>query len=292
MEIKIFDVDSGFCALIVADNNHAALIDCGYNERTGFRPTNYIMNSSLFGLEHLIISHLSDENIADLPYLMGKDVQSQFPTKILIKNPSLNASNLPEIGIRNNTRETRINFLRLISNCYRAKIVNHRVGNISFSFFSNNYPDFLDYNSLSLVTFVHYFDIDIIFPSNLTQRGWYSLLENASFQEHLRRVNFFVASNHGQESGYCPEVFDYCKPELVIISNNLNQPIKSETKNKYISHTQGFKTLSDKQKLLTTHEHGNITISKLAAKKLQITTSKIILNKNRTQNSNSFSRYF
>lgn len=290
MEIKIFDVDCGFCALIVADNNHAALIDCGYNERTGFRPSNYIMNSNLLVLEHLIISNLSDDNIADLPYLMGKDFQSQFPTKFLIKNPSFHANNLPEIGIRNNARTGRINLLSLISDCDQAKIIHHRIGNISFTFFFNNYPDFLDYNNLSLVTFVDYFDISIIFPGNLTHKGWYSLLGNSSFREHLRRVNFFVASNHGQESGYLPKIFDYCKPDLVIISNNWNQPIKPEIKNKYIRHAKGFKIVNENQKLLTTSEHGNITISKPPGNKLQISMSETILIKDSFQNVNSVSR--
>ncbi|PMB10535.1 hypothetical protein CEN48_21250, partial [Fischerella thermalis CCMEE 5282] len=235
MEIKIFDVDYGFCALIISDNNHATLLDCGYNERTGFRPTNYIMNSSLFGLEHLIISHLSDENLADLPYLMGEDFQSQFPTKFLIKNPSINANNLPEIGIRNQAKTERINLLSLIADSYRAKIFNRRFDNISFTFFSNSYPDFLDYDNLSLVTFIYYFDIGIIFPGNLTWKGWYSLLENSSFREHLKQVNFFVASNHGQ-------------PELVIISNKFNQPIQPEIESKYISHAKGLKIFGGNQK--------------------------------------------
>ncbi|MDB9373089.1 hypothetical protein [Nodularia sphaerocarpa] len=287
MEIKIFNVDCGFCALIVADNNHAALIDCGYNQRTGFRPTSYIMNSNLVGLEHLIISHLSDANLADFPYLMGNDIQSQFPTKFLIKNPSLNADNLPELGIRNNAKTGRINLFSLMSDSYRAKIIHHRFSNISFAFFSNNYPDFLDYNNLSVVTFINYFDIDIIFPSNLTQKGWYSLLNNSLFQDYLKRVNFFVASNHGQESGYVPEIFDYCHPDVVIISNKFNLPITSEMKNKYMSHAKGLKILRSNDKLLTTREHGTITISKPPGRKLEISTSKSRLIKDICQNANS-----
>ncbi len=290
MEIKVFDVDCGFCSLIVSDNNHATLIDCGYNERTGFRPTNYIMNSSLFGLEHLIISHLSDENLADLPYLMGADFQSQFSTKFLIKNPSINANILPEIGIINHARTPRINLLSLIADSERAKIFNRRFDNISFTFFSNSYPDFLDYDNLSLVTFVYYFDIGIIFPGNLTWKGWHSLLENSSFREHLKGVNFFIASNHGQDNGYCPEIFDYCQPELVFIANKLNQPIQPEIKSKYISHAKGLKIVNGNQKLLTTREHGTITISKPPGKRLQITTSKRTLIKDSFQNSNSLSR--
>jgi len=31
MEIKIFDVSHGFCALLVADNGNVALFDAGHN---------------------------------------------------------------------------------------------------------------------------------------------------------------------------------------------------------------------------------------------------------------------
>lgn len=290
MEIKIFDVDYGFCALITSDNNHGTLIDCGYNERTGFRPSNYIMNSSLFGLEHLVISHLGDENLADLPYLMSEDFQSQFPTKFLIKNPSINANNLPEIGIRNHARTERINLLSLITDSYRAKIFNRRFDNISFTFFANSYPDFLDYDNLSLVTFIYYFDIGIIFPGNLTSKGWYSLLENSFFREHLKRINFFVASNHGHEKGYCADIFNYFQPELVIISHKLNQPIQPEITHNYMNHAKGFKMGNTNLKLLTTREHGNITISKPPGKHLQITTSKRMLIKDSFLHSNSLLR--
>ncbi|PMB14336.1 hypothetical protein CEN48_10735, partial [Fischerella thermalis CCMEE 5282] len=135
-----------------------------------------------------------------------------------------------------------------------------------------------------------YFDIGIIFPGNLTWKGWYSLLENSSFREHLKQVNFFVASNHGQQNGYCPDIFDYFQPELVIISNKFNQPIQPEIESKYISHAKGLKIFGGNQKLLTTRDDGTITISKPPGKQLQITTSKRILIKDSFQNSNSLSR--
>ncbi len=38
MEIRIFDVSHGFCALTVADNLNTMLIDCVRNGETSFQP--------------------------------------------------------------------------------------------------------------------------------------------------------------------------------------------------------------------------------------------------------------
>jgi hypothetical protein len=39
-------------------------------------------------------------------------------------------------------------------------------------------------------------------------------------------VNVLAASHHGRENGFCPEVFNYCKPRAIVISD---KPIEHET---------------------------------------------------------------
>ena len=53
MEIKIFDVSHGSCAYVIADNRNVALLDCGYNAETGFRPSNYLMANRCTGIDLL-----------------------------------------------------------------------------------------------------------------------------------------------------------------------------------------------------------------------------------------------
>ncbi len=67
MEIRIFDVAHGFCAYVIADNNNVMLIDCGYNEGTGFRPSDYLVRDSCTGIKLLIVSNFDEDHVSDLP---------------------------------------------------------------------------------------------------------------------------------------------------------------------------------------------------------------------------------
>lgn len=273
MEIKIFDVERGFCALVIADNKHAALIDCGSHISRGFRPSDYILKQNYSGIEQLIFSVYNDESLADLPNLLGNHFQSHFPTKFLIKNPAINSKNSPELAVRSNGIKGRLNLLSALSNNYTEKVGYHGFGGISFAFFCNNYPEFLDLDNLSLVTFLSCRDINIVFPGNINKNGWHSLLKSSSFREHLQRVNLFVASNHGRESGYCSELFNYCQPELVVISDEFSESTAPAIENLYKSQAKGYLIGSSEQKVLTTQRHGTITISQPLGKRLKITTN-------------------
>ena len=38
LDIKIFDVDYGFCAALTTGDHHTVLMDFGYSTRSGFNP--------------------------------------------------------------------------------------------------------------------------------------------------------------------------------------------------------------------------------------------------------------
>lgn len=149
MEIKIFNVERGFCALIVADNNQAALIDCGDNQRTGFKPSEFILKSRYSGMEKLIISTYNDHHLADLPNLLTRYFQSRFPTKLLIKNHSVNAESLPELLVRNDLTWTRLHILSAIKDNSIGVTSYIEFGGINLTFFWNCYPEFLDIDSFT-----------------------------------------------------------------------------------------------------------------------------------------------
>lgn len=144
---------------------------------------------------------------------------------------------------------------------------------IEFVSFCNNYPTFQDTNNLSLVFFVHYDGMGIIFPGDLERAGWKELLNNPEFRDHLNRVNIFVASHHGRESGYCEEVFNYCWPEIVIISDK--EIVHETQKQQYARHASGvpWDGGSEKRYVLTTRADGMITIIKSIGRGAFIKTS-------------------
>jgi beta-lactamase superfamily II metal-dependent hydrolase len=100
------------------------------------------------------------------------------------------------------------------------------MGGITATTFWNSYPLFTDTNNLSLVVFIRYANVSILFPGDLEKDGWRALLQRPDFREQLSKVDILVASHHGRESGFCPEVFYYCKPQAIVISD---KPIEHET---------------------------------------------------------------
>jgi beta-lactamase superfamily II metal-dependent hydrolase len=120
---------------------------------------------------------------------------------------------------------------------------------------SPNYPHVTDTNNLSLVLFLHCPGLSIVFPGDLEKPGWRNLLLRPDFQAHLARVNIFVASHHGRENGYLPEVFDYCHPQVIIISDESKQYETQETN--YSNRASGIVwNATDTRKVLTTRKDG------------------------------------
>jgi len=74
---------------------------------------------------------------------------------------------------------------------------------------------------------------------------------------------------------YAAEVFKYCHPQLVIISNDIDHPISEETLKIYASHATGTTVDQANRQLLMTHRDGRINISRYLDRRLQITTEPI-----------------
>jgi beta-lactamase superfamily II metal-dependent hydrolase len=60
----------------------------------------------------------------------------------------------------------------------------------------------------------------------LEREGWLALLERPDFRARLADVTVMMASHHGRENGYCEEVFNFCRPQAVVISD---KPIVHDT---------------------------------------------------------------
>jgi len=86
-------------------------------------------------------------------------------------------------------------------------------------------------------------------------------------------MNIFVASHHGRESGYCSEVFNFCRPDIILISD---KSIVHETQNvNYAKHANGlsWNGTNEKRYVLTTRNDGSITIDKNIGEGYRVTIS-------------------
>lgn len=258
MEIKIFDVSHGFCAYLVADNGNVMLFDCGHNEKTGFRPSIYLPQSGCRGLEYLIIQNFDEDHVSDIDNLLRV-----LPVQVFCRNRSISPETLLSIKRAVGPLTPAMRATIDLHNGYVHPVTEppEFVG-LELVNFYNEYPTFQDTNNLSIVSFIHYDGMGIVFPGDLERPGWKELLKNADFCAHLNRVNIFVASHHGRESGYCEEVFNYCSPEIIVISDK--EIVHDTQKQQYAKHASGVPCNGgpERRYVLTTRSDGMITITK------------------------------
>jgi beta-lactamase superfamily II metal-dependent hydrolase len=254
---KIFDVAHGFCSYIVASNGNVILYDAGYNIDTGFSPSVYLADHGCTGIEWFVVSHYDEDHIADLPNL-----RDAFTIQMLTRNRTVSPEQVMAMkegtGEYTPAMESMLDMMRT----YNGEIVNFpEFTDIEAKFFHNQYGDFLDTNNLSVVMFLHSADLHVVYSGDLERAGWLKLLENPDFRNELGRVNIFIASHHGRESGYCEEVFAFCHPNLVIISDT--EPDDDSQADTYANHASGIQWNGGVRRVLTTHQNGMITLQQL-----------------------------
>ena len=136
------------------------------------------------------------------------------------------------------------------------------MGGITLDVFNHPFPTFIDTNNLSCAFFITYGPFKILFPGDLEKEGWREHLKNPAFVQQLRATTVLVASHHGRESGYCEEIFEFCRPSAVVISDKSVVHDTQDTGNRYRDKTgSGIKTTNnnvDRRFLLTTRSDGDI----------------------------------
>jgi len=258
MELRIFNVSHGFCAYLIADNRNVMLFDCGFNERTGFRPSNHLSQSGCNGIECLVVHNFDQDHIADLPQIVAN-----FDITLFHRNRSITAEQLrrmkEEAGGVTNAMESLLS----LHQRYVYEVQNPPVfQNVQLKSYSNRYGEFDDTNNLSLVCFIKYDGLTILSPGDMEVDGWIKLLEDDRFTADLSEVDIFIASHHGRQSGYCAEVFDYCSPDIVIISDK--ELLHETQKQNYAQHASGvpWNGGPERRYVLTTRSDGHIVLTK------------------------------
>lgn len=250
MEIKIFDVEHGNCTLIKAPNGRHIMIDCGHNDTTQFRPSSYLQSNNIY-LDFLIISNVDQDHISDLP-----DIYKKCTPNVLTRNPHVDRNFL--YNNKEEITEAMLHYIE-IHEKYNSPVLSNDFGGLQMFYFNHDPSKFNDTNNLSLVTFIQYNGLNIIFPGDLETAGWLEFLKNKDFISHLQKTNIFLASHHGRESGYCKDIFNICYPEVILISD---ENVKYDTQKDigYAQHARGVNFNGNTKKVLTTRNNGMISL--------------------------------
>lgn len=222
MALRIWDVEHGACAMLHHTLNgvsgRLAMIDSGSCD--DWNPADCIRGPMFqrSRLEYLFITNADQDHMSGLQRLWDAGIH----VDVMHHNPTFGPAAFETVKRRSGplTRDAQ----RYLQNLgtFTAPIdhpFNESMGGITKTMFWNPYPAFDNTNDLSLVVFVEFGGFGILFPGDLEGPGWRNHLKELPFREMLGRVNVLVASHHGRESGYCREVFDYCRPQAIVMSD-------------------------------------------------------------------------
>jgi len=267
MRLRIWDVEHGACAMLQHVNGgvggRLAMIDSG--STSGWRPSTFIKNDlGRDRLDYLFITNADQDHMSDLQGLWDAGINVQ----VLVRNRSYTGEQIKQIKLQSGPLTDDAE--RYVSACSTfnqpvSEPFNEHMGGITATMFWNRYPTFTNTNDLSLVVFIKYAGCKFLFPGDLEKAGWRALLQREDFRDELKYTDILVASHHGRESGFCPELFNYCEPSAVIISD---KPIEHETQQmvpdyRAVVREDGVpvRTTGKRRHVLTTRRDGWIQIT-------------------------------
>lgn len=259
MHLRIFNVEHGACALLTADDNTRLMIDCGQNAKTNWKPGTHLRGQSISRLEMLAITNYDEDHASG-----ANDLFDKVDVQWLWRNKGVSPSTIRSLKSEDGMGPGIDRLVREIETKFTASAVPGTSNVASYPFqgliktFSNSYPEFDDENNLSLAIHINCNGIGVLFPGDLERAGWLKLLEQEEFRNALRNTKVFVASHHGRENGCCEEVFSYCKPYYVVISDKGYAYDTQRTIPFYSKYAQGGPFRNDKRYILTTRSDGNI----------------------------------
>lgn len=266
MVLRIWDVAHGACAMLTHNQDgrdgRLAMIDSGCTE--GWRPSSCIRHGmGCSTLDYLFITNADQDHMSDLQGLWDQNIA----ITTLFRNPSYSGEEMRRLKRQGGPLSNDAQRYTSACETYNQPVTepfDACMGGITAATFWNPYPTFTNTNDLSLVIFIKYAGVKILFPGDLEKPGWRALLQRADFRAELQHLDFLVASHHGRESGFCPEVFDYCNPDAVIISD---KPIEHETQQMVpdyravIARGVPVRTTNKRRHVLTTRRDGWIQIT-------------------------------
>jgi hypothetical protein len=224
MYIVIFNVELGQCIFFYPRNHakYGLMVDCGNTPK--FEPIDKILEWNWLPektndeppkhiLKNLIITNYDQDHFSGLPYLKSKVKieTSRLPDNISSEEIKTIKDKITEpikeiIELKNDhTRSITLDSPYLINTFY-----------LNQSDFPN---EEIDTNKLSQVVFVTYKGTCICIPGDLTSPAWEKHLRNTKVQDKLKETQIFVASQHGRDDGFNENVFKYCWPEVIILSD-------------------------------------------------------------------------
>jgi len=262
MRLRVWDVEHGACVMVRHINGNLggrlAMIDSGCTD--DWTPSNYIRNElGLDRLDYLFITNADQDHMSDLQGLWDSGIH----VGTFFRNSSYTGAQYRAIKERGGRLTSDAERYEWLCNTYTHPVThpfNDSMDGITARTFSATYPRFNNTNDLSLAVFIEFGGVRFLFPGDLEKAGWLALLENQDFRAQLAGTHILMASHHGRENGFCPEVFDLVTPHTVIISDkpieHATQEMVPDYRNVVRNDGVYVRTTNSRRHVLTTRRDG------------------------------------
>ena len=273
LDIVVCDVRLGQSILFYPHENperYSMMVDCGHDE--DFHPIDLFINlqafkknwSGMYEIGNLVITNYDHDHFDGLPYLLQKAV---IKTAYFAKNLSIDEL----IDIKDEVTPALVSLVDLRSR-FTSAVIDFQPS-YRTDIFSLTSSELVaagitpTTNHLSQMIFVEAGKNVICIPGDLEKQSWNLMLQKPSVCNWLKKTNIFFASHHGRENGYHEEVFDYCYPDCIIISDkDVVHGTQQGMSSVYAKHVLGdgvaLETTSGvtNRKVLTTRKDGHLHI--------------------------------
>jgi len=266
LRILLHNVGHGQAIHAFTPGGHVVVIDLGCSD--AFSPLEWLRRQTAT-IDQLVITHPHGDHIDEI---LNLNTQG-FQVRQLWRPKWLTAA---EVRAANQASyETKINRYFEMSEIFSQPIPDGELvgdpavtGGVSITKHASSACGRSNINNHSGVVVFDYLGIRVVIPGDNEPPSWRELLNNPQFVASARGADVFVASHHGRESGYCPDLFHDTqgikKPRLCAISDGRVQDADATAR--YCYHASGWAVHSSggrpsgERYCVTTRSDGHVDI--------------------------------
>ena len=267
-DILVFDVGLGQSIFVYSHLHptYGMLIDCGNTPE--FDPIDFLLAKGYIQnktLSRLILTNYDQDHFSGMPNLRSKIWIRTVTFAPNLTSPEIkNLKEKPHTDALVQTCEVKDTYIYPIPSDFILPYT------IRTFYLQKAHLDSYDTNNLSQIVFIEHQGTVVCVSGDLEEKGWKALLAaEPEVKTWLARTNIFIASHHGRENGYHPDVFLHCKPECIVISDkDIIHETQEDMSSVYAGHVAGNGVrfngdTASARKVLTTRSDGHLYIQLL-----------------------------
>jgi competence protein ComEC len=267
LELVFWDVQHGSATYVKTPNGKHLVQDLGTGSYESsdkeFSPLLHLKNKyQVAQLDHVTITHPHKDHIYDIVNFDALSPRVLLRPKHLPKEEILKNVKQEDMYLFNKYFEIDNKYSSPVS-AEEDPIFPANNGGVKIQYFVPSACSTSNINNHSIVTVLSYATSKVVLSGDNEPPSWKELLEKEEFREAVKNADILLAPHHGRESGFCPELFEYFKPWLTIISDG--QFCDTSATDRYSKISRGWTVhhkdgQEEKRYCVTTRSDGVITV--------------------------------